>query len=315
MLIHREPKNFLTTLYYNDAILLYKSWQEEGNPITLKENTSMLHGNIECKYLFDEKSVEVINCMRNALYLDAKPHDQFCILLNNFYVPGMNKIICGTTRPPDGKMPCSSKWIPTCGGKFLMHFLKVFGYQNIIYSMWVSIGQNMKMKLVKRISMLPKEQSGLRCDYKSPDFESVEKTFHCENPTYDVEQPQYDQNVINETLTISTSNPYYNSIADINPNGEIKLQQGREENNEQVNSTEFQMNNSTNRVASPTNDDSQFVIMRSNNSQEIATVTENINAINDYDNNPSNNNKTPEKIVENEDLSNASLSNSEDNNF
>lgn len=55
--------------------------------------------------------------------------------------------------------------------------------------------------------------------------------------------------------------------------------------------------------------------MRSNNSQEIATVTENINEINDYDNNPNNNNKTPEKIVENEDLSNASLSNSKDNNF
>lgn len=32
--------------------------------------------------------------------------------------------------------------------------------------------------------------------------------------------------------------------------------------------------------------------MRSNNSQEIATVTENINEINDYDNNPNNNNKT-----------------------
>lgn len=134
-------------------------------------------------------------------------------------------------------------------------------------------------------------------------------------PTYDAEQPQYDQNEINETLTISTNKPYYNSIADINPNGEIKLQQGREENSEQVNSTEFQMNNSTNRVASPTNDDSQFVIMKSNNSQEIATVTENINAINDYDNNPNNNNKTPEKNVENEDLSNISLSNSDNNNF
>ena len=112
--------------------------------------------------------------MRNALYLDSKPHDLYWIVSNNFYVPGMNKIICG-------KMPCSTKWIPTCGGKFLMHFLKVFGYQNIIYSMWGSIGQNMKMKLVKRISMQPKEQSWLRCDYKSPDFESIGKTFHCEN--------------------------------------------------------------------------------------------------------------------------------------
>lgn len=282
----------------------------------------MLHGKIDCKFLFDQKSLEIINCMRNALYLDAKPRDLYCIVLNNFYVPDMKEIICGTTRPPDGKMPCSSKWIPTCGGKFLIQFLKVFGYQSIIYSLWVSIGQNMKMKLVKRISMLPKEQSGLRCDYNSPDFESVEQTFHCENPTFDVEQPQFDQNEINETL-ISSSKTYYNSIADINPDGQITLQQGREENNDEINNQEFQMSNSANIVVSPTNTDSQFVILRSNNKQEIHTNNENINAISDNNNisgqsrvnNTCNNIKTPKKIVENEDLSNASLSNSDDNNI
>lgn len=306
--------------YYNDAILLYKSWQEDGNPITLEENTSLIHDKIDYKFIFDDKSLEIINCMRTALYNDAKQHDLYCSVTNNFYIPSMSEVVCGSTRPFGGKMPCSSKWIPTCGGKFLIGFLKLLGYHTIIYSLWVSMGQNMKMKLIKNISMMPKEQSGLRCNYNTPDFQAIDNTFRSDNPKLDVEQPQYDQNKINETLTTSNK-PYFNTINNLDPEGKINLNPGRQESIEQNSQlpSDFQMNsiNQNETIINP-NDNSQFAIMQNSDYLKMSN-SNNINAIRDYNNkitdqeNPNNiNNEIPIKNIENDNNSDASLSNSDE---
>lgn len=195
------------TEYYQDTVVTYRntlqlkylSWQEEGNPITLTDDSSIIHGYIYCKFKFDEESINIINQMREVVYNDARPHDVFINVYNWFTVPDVQEKVCGTTRF-SGKTPCVTKWIPTCGGRCLIIFLKIIGYSTLVYSCWSSTGIYLKMTLVKNISMKPKNEGGLRCDFMEIDKDAIKTTFHSSNPNNQIEQPEIDEGKFQETL-------------------------------------------------------------------------------------------------------------------
>ncbi|KAK8867184.1 hypothetical protein M9Y10_010160 [Tritrichomonas musculus] len=180
----REVREKITEKVYtyrNQFQLRYASWQEEGNPIRLTEDTSLIHGYIYCEFRFDKEVTNLINSMRQLAYDDCRAHDLLVNVDNHFEVPDMYEKICGTTRAPGEKTPCVTKWIPTLGGVCLVYFLKLFGYSTLVTSCWSSIGIYMRMKLIKHISMKPKNKGGLRCDYMQLDLQAIKTTFHKTN--------------------------------------------------------------------------------------------------------------------------------------
>lgn len=209
------------TTYKNSWCLRYQSWQEEGNSIRIDKDLSMIHGRVEAYFTYDNETIDVLNRMREVAYQDARPHDTWAYAYNEFWVPEKYEIINGTTRT-DGSVPCVSKWIPTIGGRILIIFLKIIGYSTLIYALWTSKGTNMKMKIIKRVSMKPKHESGLRCGYMENDQYAAERTFHGKKKTKYSNQKQ-NQNSISE---ICEDTP--NVVSGINNDGELNVEKRKD---------------------------------------------------------------------------------------
>lgn len=186
--------------YENRFQLQYKSWQEDGNPINLPNNSSIIHGYVYCSFNFDDECINIINQMRQMAYNDAKTHDSYVNVYNNFFIPQMSEKICGTTREK-GNQPCITKLIPTCGGRCFIGFLKVIGYSTLVYSCWTSKGIYTKMDLVKSISMKEKGDGGFRCGFKELDIEAIANSFNSNNPN--VEQPAVNEELMKQTYDYS----------------------------------------------------------------------------------------------------------------
>lgn len=225
----QETYQVLVVSYRNQYQLKYLSWQEDGNPITLTEDSSIIHGYIYCNFNFDEESRNLINEMRKAACDDASQHDVFVNVYNQFIVPEMHSKICGTTRSND-KTPCVAKWIPTCFGRILIIFLKIIGYSTLVYSCWSSTGLYMKMTLIKNISMKPKNQGGFRCGFMELDIDAIKTTFHSNNQE---EQPEIDEAKLQETFT-SLYQTNSNVVTGYDPQGGLSITMRPNENGQTI---------------------------------------------------------------------------------
>lgn len=223
-LVH-ETYQELVVSYENRFQLQYKSWQEEGNPIKLTEDSSIIHGYIYCVFKFDDDAVNIINQMRQMAYDDARTHDAYVNVYNSFVVPQMYSKICGTTRT-SGKLPCVTKWVPTYGGRCLIGFLKLFGYSTLIYSCWTSTGIYMKMTLVKNISMKEKGKGGFRCGFMELDTDAIKTAFHSNNHN-EIDQPDFDEGKLQETYNsiynTDANNNHSNVVTGFDPHGGLNI--------------------------------------------------------------------------------------------
>lgn len=305
----QETYQELIVTYSNRFQLQYKSWQEDGNPIKLTDDASIIHGYIYCTFNFDDESINIINQMRQTAYDDARSHDTYVSVYNSFVVPQKYDKICGTTRT-SGKLPCVTKWIPTTGGRCIIGFLKLFGYSTLIYSCWSSTGIYMKMTLVKNISMKEKGKGGFRCGFNEMDTDAIKTAFHSSNPNVEINQPDFDEVKLQETYNSiynnDANNNQSNIVTGLDPHGGLNISGNNDGNYGHIvepnKDDEFQrnveLNPYENNVQSPTPNYNDF--------QNMVEVNPYLNNV---DNNENEKIEERIKIVENQ--SDQSLSNSD----
>ena len=215
---HTSTKKVVT--YRNRQQFRYNSWQEEGNPIRVWPGTSVIHAVIKVNYRLDGESKRALNWLKKFMYRDARRHDIDVDVSVKFSVPGMSESLCGTTLDDVNNLPCCVNFLRSFFGKIFFILMSLAGYQSIVAGIWCSHGERLRLKLVKRISMRPKNEAGsfggsdgsggLRAGYLEKDMVAMQYTFHTDN----IEAPILMEPLVNYTEQYQQPlnySPYYNA--------------------------------------------------------------------------------------------------------
>lgn len=216
-----EHRNREVVTYRNSQIFRYNSWQEGGNPIRVDKGTSLIHCVFTVSFKLDQEAKNALNWLRDYMRRDALNHDRKVRVWTNFEVPGMTKTLCGTTMQNDKDLPCAVTFLSSCFGRFIFLLMTLIGYQSIIDAIWCAQGERLRLKLVKKISMQPKNNGnfGLRAGYLENDFEAAENTFHVDNLQAPLIPPNYQQPFqfdSNANYNNYMNSPYYQNFAQSN---------------------------------------------------------------------------------------------------
>ena len=150
--------------------LKYKSWEEGGNSIRMKEN-DIIHAFCLVNYELDSAANRELKNLRIKLDNIASKYDTYTSVTESYVTPGLRERVCGCISDD---IACSAKFWQGCGGRILWILFTIIGYQSSIESFWASTGERMRLRLKKKISC---EKSKYRCGFMEEDGEAASSTF------------------------------------------------------------------------------------------------------------------------------------------
>ncbi|EAX99807.1 hypothetical protein TVAG_175760 [Trichomonas vaginalis G3] len=174
---HTETYTEKVTTYYNHKAYKYKSWQEDGNQIRIKE-TDVCHAVCTVHYRFDDKAVKKLNKLRRKMYKEAKRHDLYADVSHSIETPKFRTSITGYLCQEE---PCEIKFYQSCIGRFLWFICSLLGYQSVFEYRWTSTGERMHLRLLKNISG---HSDKYRCKFYQEDHDAASSTFRTDGGVY-----------------------------------------------------------------------------------------------------------------------------------
>ena len=161
--------------------LKYASWQEDGNPIRIKE-TNFIHATCPVHYFLDEGACDELNRIRSEVFNAIKNKDVYFSVNNTFLTPDKKDDITGYLSK---KRSCVSRFYQNRWGRLAWYFFTILGYQSAFESIWCMQEERIRIRLKKKISMNP---TAFRCAYGMKDFQAANTTFRTDNGKIDIQQ-------------------------------------------------------------------------------------------------------------------------------
>ena len=170
------------TTWTGTKIFKYRSWQEDGNSIRIKE-TDIVHAACPVHYKLDSSAREGLSYLRERMYFLALCHDYYASVSNSFTTPGIRDIICGSISESSTQ---TTQFFQGCGGRTLWIFFTILGYQSAFETFWCQKGERMRLRLKKKISG---HKGTYRCGFMEEDGEAARNTFRFDGESVVIDTP------------------------------------------------------------------------------------------------------------------------------
>jgi hypothetical protein len=170
------------TTWRGTKIFKYRSWEEAGNSIRIKE-TDIIHASCPVHYKLDGSAREGLRYLRERMYYLALFHDYYASVSNSFDTPGIKDIICGSISESNSS---ATQFYQGCGGRTLWILCTIIGYQSAFETFWCQKGERMRLRLKKKISG---HRNTYRCGFMEEDGEAARSTFRFDGESVVIDTP------------------------------------------------------------------------------------------------------------------------------
>jgi len=172
------------TTWTATKIFKYRSWEEDGDSIRIKE-TDIIHATCPVSYKLDSSAKDGLNYLRERMYYMALHRDYYANVSNSFDTPGLKDIVCGSISEEQGN---ATKFYQGCPGRTLWVIFTILGYQSGFETFWCQKGERMRLKLKKKISG---KKDKYRCGFMAEDEEAAKSTFRFDGESVILEEPLF----------------------------------------------------------------------------------------------------------------------------